>query len=470
MAEVRGVAKATMRRLAWSSVVAFAVYGAGAGVTYLSQLLIARSIGPQSYGIFAYVTAWITILAYLAALGFDVSLLRLVPAYKTYGAWNLVRGVIRYAERRSAAIGCGIVLVGWTITLVLRGRLQWELTQTFLVGFAIVPVLALLWIRAAVVRAFGGVISALAPDRLVRDSLLLIFICWVFFGGWGQISAPVVMTAMLVSALVGLGLVTWTKRRLWPVAIDGDLSIHLATNNPTAEWRRTAFPLVAIAVAEAAINRTGIVALGWGGYTSDAGIYALIFNVTSVVVLPRIAVNTRFAPMVSEFFARGDHAGLQNLITKGASWTLIGAACMAVPLFFLARPILAWFGPGFDAAVTPMQILLLSQVIAASAGSQIFLLTMTGHERSAAVVVVLAALGNFALTIPLIHLYGTTGAAIANAATLLLWNVAMAIIIYRRLGAVPGVLAIFFGRNSSQNRPRISGTAINPDRGLHEAS
>jgi O-antigen/teichoic acid export membrane protein len=95
-----------------------------------------------------------------------------------------------------------------------------------------------------------------------------------------------------------------------------------------------------------------------------------------------------------------------------------------------------------------MRVLLVSQVIAASAGSQIFLMTMTGQERSAAIVVVLAALGNFGLTVPLIHLFGMTGAAIANAITLLVWNVAMAAVIQRKLGAVPGMLAIFKGRRA----------------------
>jgi O-antigen/teichoic acid export membrane protein len=443
MANEKSLKKRTMQSLAWSSIVAFGVYGAGAGATYLCQLVIARSIGPESYGIYAYVFAWVTILAYLVALGFDVSLLRLVSAYKAFAAWDLMRGVIRYAERRSAVAGLAIVIGGLTVIALLRSRLTPELTETFLIGFLIIPVLALLWIRASQVRAFGGIILALAPDRLVRDSMLLMFVCCLIVFRPGRLGAPAVMATTLLSAIIGLALVSWGKQRLWPVPANGEVSMQEMT-----EWNRTAFPLVVIAVAEAAINRTGVMSLGWAGHASDAGVYALIFNVTSIVVLPRIAVNTRFAPMVSEFFARGDQASLQHLITRGASWTLIGAASLAVPLFFLAGPILAWFGPDFEAAVLPMRILLLSQVIAASAGSQIFLMTMTGQERSAAIVVVLTAAGNFVLTVPLIHFWGTTGAAIASAVALLLWNVMMAIVINRNLGAMPGVFAVVFQRGT----------------------
>lgn len=48
---------------------AFAVYVCGAGLTYLSQLVLARVVGMTAYGIYAYVFGIVTLLAYLAALG-----------------------------------------------------------------------------------------------------------------------------------------------------------------------------------------------------------------------------------------------------------------------------------------------------------------------------------------------------------------------------------------------------------------
>ncbi len=62
------------RQIARGSIVAFGIYVGGAGLTYGSQLLLARAIGADSFGLYAYVLAWVTMLAYLAVLGFDVSL------------------------------------------------------------------------------------------------------------------------------------------------------------------------------------------------------------------------------------------------------------------------------------------------------------------------------------------------------------------------------------------------------------
>src|SRR5580700_8170115 len=231
-------------RLARGSVAALIVYAAGASLTYCAQLVLARTIGADGYGVYAYVFAWMTVLVYVSALGFDISLLRFVPAYLATRAFALLRGVIQYAWRRAAAVGCGIALTGVAVILTRSGELPPDLANTFLVGFALVPILALLWIRTAVVRGFGGVVSALAPDRMVRDGVLLGLILLASAGmGW-SIDAPWAMAATALGSAAGLGLVILTMRRLRPAAVGA-----VAPTYDAQKWRRTALPLVVIEAA-----------------------------------------------------------------------------------------------------------------------------------------------------------------------------------------------------------------------------
>jgi hypothetical protein len=60
--------------LARASIAAFTVFVIGALLTYVAQLVTARIIGPDSYGVYAYVLAWVTLLGYFSTLGFHVSL------------------------------------------------------------------------------------------------------------------------------------------------------------------------------------------------------------------------------------------------------------------------------------------------------------------------------------------------------------------------------------------------------------
>jgi O-antigen/teichoic acid export membrane protein len=427
---------APVSRMVRGGVTAFFVYGVGFGLTYCSQLIIARIVGVDTYGVYAYVFAWMIVLAYFSTLGFDVGLLRFVPAYEAKRAWPLLQGVIQYAQRRAAIVGLTLVFVG--IWVVQAWASSPELRSTFLAGFALVPILALVRIRCSAVRAFGGVVSALVPDRVVRDATLIGLLAVASLGlGW-TLNAPFVMVATLISSALGLVCAGLAMRRRRPRAIDDILPAYDA-----AAWRRAAIPLVILGATEALMNRTGVILLGWIADTKNAGIYSLAFNIALVVTLPRIAVNTLFAPMISNLYARSDKETMQVLITRASSWTLCAGICIAAGLFVLADPLLAWFGAGYEAGVPALRILLISQVMAASAGSQLYVMTMTGHERSAAVLLVSCAMVNAGASAVLIGTFGLAGAAIGTAVSLVVWNVAMALFLWRRLNLLPGVLAIF---------------------------
>src|SRR5215468_7878244 len=402
-------ASSPISRVVRGSFAAFVIYGAGIGLTYCSQLLIARFVGVAAYGVYAYVFAWMTVLAYLSAIGFDVALLRFLPAYEAEHKWPLFRGVIQYAERRAAIAGVSCILVG--VCVVTYEGLSPQLRNTFLIGLMLVPVWALLWIRCSILRAFGGVVLAIAPDRVVRDGLLVGLLAFACLGlGW-SLDATMAITATVVSSTIALCVASFAVRRLHPGAIDNILPAYDAP-----AWRRAAIPLVIIGATEALMNRTGVIMLGWIGDTKAAGIYSLTFNIAFVVALPRIAINTLFAPTVSSLFSRKDQLLLRALVTSAASWTLAGSACITLTLFVLAEPFLAWFGPGYEAGVPALRILLVGQVIVAGTGSQLYLMTMTGCEP---------------------------GAAVASAATLIIWNLAMALFLWRHLSLLPGVLASY---------------------------
>ena len=78
----RVLGSGSIRRVTIGGIAALAVYVAGAGLTACSQLLIARIVGAETFGVYAYVLAWVTVLAYFSALGFDIALLRFVSAYR----------------------------------------------------------------------------------------------------------------------------------------------------------------------------------------------------------------------------------------------------------------------------------------------------------------------------------------------------------------------------------------------------
>jgi O-antigen/teichoic acid export membrane protein len=95
--------KILKRLLARGAISAAGINIATTGLAFLAQVVLARALGADGYGVFAYVTAWVTVLVLLATLGFPTGLLRFAAAYRAREEWHLLRGVIRYAELRVAA-------------------------------------------------------------------------------------------------------------------------------------------------------------------------------------------------------------------------------------------------------------------------------------------------------------------------------------------------------------------------------
>jgi len=209
------------------------------------------------------------------------------------------------------------------------------------------------------------------------------------------------------------------------------------------------------------MNRTGVILLGWMTNTRDAGVFSLAFNIAFVVAMPRTAVNTLFAPMIASLFARGETATMQVLVARTASWMACAGLCIAVPVFVLAEPLLGCFGPGYEAGAPVVRILLVGQIISVSAGSQLYVMTMTGQERRAAVLLLACAIGNAAATAVLIGLLGLVGAAVAAAASLIVMNATLAASLWRSLRLAPGVMGLFGG--ARQGWRELLGAGVRPD-------
>lgn len=435
-------------RLSSGSVWALVVYVGGAGLTSIAQFEIARLVGLASYGTYSYAFAWVSLLAYSATLGFNVALLRFVPAYGAKEQWSLARGVIQFAVGWTLMAAIVLAGIGAGIVAISSARPHSELTTSLLIGMATVPLVTMYLIGATLLRAFGGIVSALLPERIVRDGLLLVLVVLAATAASWRLDAALVMAALLISSAVTVGVVCVIMRERWPHALQG-----VSATYAPRYWLTAVFPIMIMTAVDTLMNRTGVMLLGWTGNIRDAGTFAVGFNVAMLLLLPRVAVSTVFAPTIADLHARGDRLGLQTLFARASVLSFVGAVMLAVPLLVVLEPGLRWFGKDFVAAVHVAQILMIGQVFAAAAGPHQNLLTMTGHERAAAVIMVASSAVNVAACAIGIALYGAIGAAVATTATMVLWNVATAICVYRRLDLIPG-LAVAMGvrRNKPHTR------------------
>ncbi|MDX8458845.1 lipopolysaccharide biosynthesis protein [Mesorhizobium humile] len=422
------------QRLMLASIFALLVYVSGAGLTSIAQLGIARMVGATSYGIYSYALAWSMVLATLSTLGFNLSLLRFVPEYRAAGRSDLARGVIIVALWWSltAAVLAGLTGAG---LVVFSRRLHGELQTAMLLAMAAVPLMTAYALGATLVRAFGGVVSALLPERVARDGLLLALLAGAAFSGWVTLDARLAMTAVVTSSAVTVLLVLVTAIKMRPADL-----LTAQASFTWRRWRSAIPPTMLITGLDAFVSRTGVMLLGWTGRVHDAGIFALALNVALLVGLSSVAVSTMFSPTAADLHARKDHQSLQRLFSRAAVLSFSGALALAVPLFVVIEPLLGWFGEDFAAGAPIARILIMGYLCSAFCGPQLNLLTMTGHEWAAAATMVSGAVANVAACAVGIALDGSIGAAVGFTLALVVWNLGMAIYIRKRLNIVPGLI------------------------------
>jgi len=437
IAKLSAVQGGSGNRLAHASVSALLIYVGGAGITSLAQILIARLIGSTNYGIYSYAIAWATFLGYMAALGFNISIMRFVPAYRADGKHDLVRGLIKFVSQRTMLAAVAVAAVGAVLT-VIDSDLMPEMRTSMLFGMAAVPLITAYALTSALVRAFGGVISALLPERIVRDGMLMLLVGVAVAIGIQPLDARFVMAAILVSSAVTATLVLIPAFRLCPQ----EVRLANVSTAERREWWQTVLPLMLIAGLTVVINRSGIMVLGWVDRIRDAGVFALAINIALLVGLSRLAVSTMFSPTAASLYAQGDHAALQRLFARATLLSFAGSALLAIPLLLLAGPLLELFGKDFADSALVVRILVTGYLLAAVCGPQQNLLMMTGNEWMAASTMMLGAIVNLIGCSVGIAFAGVTGAAIGVALALVAWSAVMALYIKRRLGITPGLIGL----------------------------
>lgn len=420
--------------LSSSSAGAFLVLSGGAGVSYVAQVVTARIVGMESFGFYMYAIAWMVVASSLSTLGLHVSLVRLVPAYRALGDWAATRGVISFTAWRVAIAGLLISACGIVVTL--GADLNTELKTTILIALAASPLVAMQLVGAALVRTFGGVVAALAPERLGRPSIAVAVLAGLVALGIAPATAPTAILAMMASAfaiLVITFILAWSRR---PAELEG-----VGPRTATRDWMRPAIPLTIMMGADVVMARSGVVVLGLQDNARGAGIFAVAVSLSILPALPRMAVAAAFAPTVASLHAVGDRAAMQALIARAARLTLVGTVSVTVPLLLALPILLSFFGPGFSEGVPATAILLCGQVLSAAAGPQQHLVTMTGRESAGAAMQASGALVGLLLCFALTKPFGIVGTAVAVTVGLVVWNVVMAWFVFSNLGIRPGLLA-----------------------------
>jgi O-antigen/teichoic acid export membrane protein len=181
--------------------------------------------------------------------------------------------------------------------------------------------------------------------------------------------------------------------------------------------------------------------LGLLAGAEDVGIYRVVLTGSQLVAFAYEALSTALGPHAARLHAANDTPRLQRLVTWNTRAMFAVGLPVGVMLIVAGGPILAVvFGGDFRRGHAALAILCTAQLVNVGTGSASLLLNMAGHERVSARSLMWSAAANVILNALLIPAFGIVGAAMATAATMIGWNLALWRQVRNRLHVDPSVL------------------------------
>ena len=382
------------------------------------SIVLARTLGAENYGVYAYAFAIMTLLTVVAEAGVPVLLMREVAASHSRNDWGLLSGAIRRSGQFVTFTATTIAASGLAIAWAVSSHLSTPMLHTTTLMLFVLPFIAANKTIGHALQGLQRVVLGQTIYVLLRP-LITLFIVGIAFTAWPEFRQP--QNAMAVQLLgaaaalvIGLGLL----QRIIPE--QAKLSVPIFRDK---EWLKTALPFMLISSAGVINSQTDIIMLGWLSDTENVGIYRVAAQGAILVAFGLQVANTVLAPHFTRLYANGDMVRLQHLVTQSARVILLAALPITLIFIFAGGPIVTWvFGSDFTDAQKPLAILAAGQLANAAFGSVGYLLNMTGHEHISARILWLTVLLNAALNAIMIPFFGTTGAAFATTVSLIMWN------------------------------------------------
>jgi O-antigen/teichoic acid export membrane protein len=160
-------------------------------------------------------------------------------------------------------------------------------------------------------------------------------------------------------------------------------------------------------------------------------VYAASVRVAQALVLFLTAVSYMFSPFVADLHERGERDKLNGLFKTITRWTLAGTIPLLLLLLIAPSPVLKVFGSSYDTGSAWLRILLIGQIVNVSVGAAGFILIMVGRTGWDLLVYGSSCLLDLVIAIILVPHLGPTGAAIAQATTLVFSNVFRVYLVWR---------------------------------------
>ncbi|HEX9411494.1 MAG TPA: lipopolysaccharide biosynthesis protein [Actinomycetota bacterium] len=405
---------------------------AGLGIfvaaTFATNVLISRAFGtsgPSALGTVTLATQFAFIGGAATRFGMDMAAVRRVAIDVGKGEPGRVRAMLR----RAAAIAAAVSLAAGVLAFLGAGALA-RAFGAGAGGKAAFQAAAVALPFVALVQVYLGGTRGL---KIMRHTLSIYWagqpVAWMMLMLLGWVVSKSIGMSVLAYSLSWV-LATAAAWFVWERETRGFAALP-AEPGEVRELVRYGTPRAPAAVLSQLLFWADYFVFSRYARGPELGVYAAAVRVAQALALFLIAVNYMFSPFVADLHSRGERERLDGLYKALTRWVVAGTLPVLLLLAVVPGPVLEIFGGRFETGTTALRILLIGQAVNVAVGGVGFILIMVGRTGWDLVVYAASFLVDLGVAFVLAPRLGAEGAAIAQAATMVVSNTGRLYLVWR---------------------------------------
>lgn len=411
-------------RLVPRSVVVFALKIVGAGLAFLTNVIVARLASKDIAGVYFGLLSVTTLLFAVARYGLGYSTAKLVAAADARGEIDLI-GATMFESLKAVGTYSIIVMglaLATSIILIETSWISWPAAASALMLCSIAP----FCVGSIIMEGVRGMRRSFAFglfDSVIFKSVILAGLA--SFGFTFGITGLAI--GYLLATIANAFLAYWVFRSGYSSGIGKRF-----TNAEQADYLRSiTHPLAIVSISTIAVQWAPTIFVSLILNPSVAAEYFAAFRTAAVLDFIVIAASVVVGPeLVRASQLHGDRLMVRAAV-KAATSVFISATVIASMLFLFAPDVMQLYGRVYADGGGVLRILVVGQVFAAPFAFGLQVLIAGGHERKAAKTAALTAITGVTVIFLSSHYGGNIGAAIGQSTALVVQALSLSFTAWR---------------------------------------
>jgi O-antigen/teichoic acid export membrane protein len=415
------------RKVVRNSLFGVAGEAVGGAMSFLIVILIARDLGADTFGLFAFVLALTSIFQLVA----------------DFGLTNIIVKEISRAKSDTVKVISAVKPLVWLFTLVILLVLLavgYPLAKTQEVFYAIVVMGAAVLITFHAV-VYGSVCRAhedMGYNAIAFVSHKFVLLAAVLLALDQKLGIVGVAGAYLIANMYQWAYFYWVFRKRY---VDGP--VRWRVDYPY--WRyliHEAFPVGIAMVFRRANLHTGTLILTAMSSASAVGIFNAAYRVIQMVDMIPFTLSIPLFPPFTRMATESRERLFEVLERVMGIFMVLAAPLFTLSLLLADRIIVTMFGDAYLDGVTTLAVLSGAVLFLFPTGLFVYLFTAMGHQRFYTVSSGICLIINIVACVSLIPLFGHLGAAMATLAAEVAFFISGMVFLHK-LGFKPHFFRVF---------------------------